>query len=293
MIKSMTAFSRAEWTHSGLTAVIELRSYNGRYLDISLHLPRELHPLEDKIKKFIADRISRGHISVRIDLKKTDEAVKRYAVDTAKALAYLEALSQLTAALKIDGNISLDVILGQGDIITAEDDVADLNVYWRVVESCLNKSLDELDDMRRQEGSFLCDDLIGRLDYLQSSIEKIENASDNLIPYYRDLLKERITQLTQGIVSLDQDRIMQEAAILADKSDVSEEIVRVKSHIDQFRQIMADNQPGGRRLNFLLQEFNREFNTIGSKTANTGISYTVVDAKSEIEKIREQVQNIE
>jgi uncharacterized protein (TIGR00255 family) len=195
--------------------------------------------------------------------------------------------------LKIERDIPLDLILTEGDIITPCEAETDISTYWQVIESCLEKALEDMDGMRRQEGGFLYNDLIQRLDFLKNSIGQIEKASANLISHYQNLLKDRIAQLTQGTISLDQDRIVQEAAILADKSDVSEEIVRVRSHIDQFKQIMDDDQPTGRRLNFLLQEFNREFNTIGSKTANTGVSYTVVDAKSEIEKIREQVQNIE
>jgi uncharacterized protein (TIGR00255 family) len=293
MVKSMTAFSRAEITQSGLTIIIEIRSYNGRYLDIVFNLPHELHCLEDKIKKHISSRIVRGHVSIRIDLKKTDEDTKRYDVDTSKALAYYKALSRLKTILKIDGDISLDLILGAGDIIISEESEAEPSVYWMAIEPCLNHALTELDTMKRREGRFLHTDLNQRMNFIKESIERIEKTSSNLLSYYQERLKDRISQLTQGIVALDPSRVAQEAAILADKSDISEEIVRVKSHIDQFRQILDDDQPAGRRLNFMLQEFNREFNTIGSKTANTGVSYTVVDVKSEIEKIREQVQNIE
>jgi uncharacterized protein (TIGR00255 family) len=195
--------------------------------------------------------------------------------------------------LKINGDISLDHILEGGNIIIPAEIETDGETYWQVIELCLNKALKDLDAMRKREGDFLCKDLSGRLDFLKESIKQIETASNHLVSYYQNRLKERILVLTKGIVALDNDRIAQEAAILADRSDVSEEIVRIKSHIDQFRQIMEDVQPAGRRLNFLLQEFNREFNTIGSKTTNTGVSYTVVDAKSEIEKMREQIQNME
>jgi len=293
MVKSMTAFSRAETTQSGLTAIIEIHSYNSRHLDIVLHLPNELHILEDKIRKHISACLARGHISVRIDVKETGSDAMRFDVDTRKANAYYHALSQLKTELNIRGEISLDLLLLNGNVITPVEIERDMETYWQVIEPCLNIALEDLDKMRSREGDFLYKELCSRLEYLEKGIEQIEKVSGNLVALYRDRLKDRISLLVQGTVALDPDRIAQEAAILADKSDITEEIVRIKSHIDQFGQIMNDAQPAGRRLNFLLQEFNREFNTIGSKTANAGVSYTVVDAKSEIEKIREQIQNVE
>lgn len=293
MIKSMTAFSRTEAEQSGFSVAIEIRSYNSRYLDIVLHLPHELYDLEDKIRKRISEQVTRGRVSIRIDLKKIDEDTEFFDVDIIKATAYLNALSRLQTALNISGEISLDLILAGADMIIPAKTENDLSLYWQIVESCLSKTLDDFDAMRKQEGDFLSSDLSHRLDFLTNCIEQIEQASNNLLPLYQERLKERISLLIEGTIELDPDRITQEAAILADKSDVSEEIVRVKSHIEQFRQIMNDEQPAGRKLNFLLQEFNREFNTIGSKIAKADVSYTVVDAKSEVEKMREQVQNIE
>ncbi len=292
MVKSMTAFSRAETTADGLAVTVEVRSYNSRNLDVVLHLPHEYRRFEEKIRNTVSARVERGRITIRFEIKRVD-GMPEYEIDGPKALAYYNTLSRLKETLGLEGAISLDNILSGVDIIApAETDMA-REVYWQGILTCLNKAMDDFDDMRQREGDFLAGDFQHRLNYLEECIGQIERASHNLLAHYQARLKERIALLTRDTIELDGDRVTQEAAFLAEKSDVSEEIVRVKSHIEQFRTIMIGPEPAGRKLNFLLQEFNREFNTIGSKTGNADVPYRIVDAKSEIEKIREQVQNVE
>jgi uncharacterized protein (TIGR00255 family) len=168
-----------------------------------------------------------------------------------------------------------------------------MDACWRVVKECMSESVADLVAMRKQEGDFIAQDMIRRLDILEKSIDQIERGSADLLFHYQNRLKDRISVLTKGLVEMDPERIAQEAAFLADRSDVSEEIVRVRSHIKQFRDIMSSTESAGRKLNFLLQELSREFNTMGSKTEKVDISHIVVTVKSELEKIREQLQNVE
>lgn len=289
----MTAFSRAERMKDGLTAIIEIRSYNSRNLDLSLHVPHAYSFMEDKIRSYISSCAARGRIGIHVEIKNETDLALEYQIDGDRALAYYDALSRLKETLHIDEEISLDLVLGNQDIIKPLDAEMDTDVYWKLVEACLHDAMDKLDAMRKREGDFLAEDLMDRLDFLDRCIDQIEGASENLTHHYQERLKERIARLTRDTIEIDPDRIAQEAAFLADKSDISEEIVRVKSHIQQFREIVDAEEPAGRKLNFLLQEFNREFNTIGSKTGDAGVPYRVVDAKAEIEKMREQVQNVE
>ncbi len=293
MIKSMTAFSRAEHTTEGVAAVIEIRSYNSRNLDLSIHMSHEYISIEDKIRSYINDRTARGRIGVRVDIRHETDTMPGFQIDRERAIAYRNALLQLKETLQVDDNLTMDLLLSGDGIITPLDAEKDMDACWRAVEVCLQDAMGGLDAMRQREGDFLSGDLAKRLDLLSRCIDQIEAASGNLIEHYQARLKERISLLTRDAVEIDPDRIAQEAAFLADKSDISEEITRVRSHIEQFQEIMADDGPAGRKLNFLLQEFNREFNTIGSKTGDAGVPYRVVDAKAEIEKMREQVQNIE
>ena len=294
MIFSMTAFSAAEKKTDNITVHIEIRSYNSRHLDIALRIPHGYQLLEDKIKTLIADKISRGRVEIRIKIKDESEDICRYEVDLSKARAYYRALSELKEDLKLDEKPSLELMAKAGDIISpAEINETVAETTWPVIENCLSEALTHHNQMRKKEGDFMAKDLNARLDDIQAAVDHIEKQTDGLPALYQDRLKERISALTKGLVELDPARIAQEAALLADKSDISEEITRAKSHIQQFRGIMAAEEPGGRKLNFLLQEFNREFNTMGSKAANADLSHLIVTVKSELEKIREQVQNIE
>lgn len=196
-------------------------------------------------------------------------------------------------ALHLPGDVTLDVLIGAGGIIKPAEADRDLDPVWAVVGECLEDALASLNRMRQREGEALAADFGQRLEIIEKHLRTIEKASEGMLAVYQAKLRERIDVLTQGQVEIDPGRLAQEAAFLADRSDISEEIVRAASHLEQFRRILEGDAPAGRKLNFLLQEFNREFNTMGAKTTRTEVAHRVVELKCELEKIREQVQNVE
>ena len=293
MIRSMTGFAEAEARDGAITAMAEIRSYNSRHLDIVLKVTQRYSALEEKIKERVSKHAVRGRIEVKIQISdETDDAIE-FKIDDGRARAYKAALHNLKEALSLSGDISIDHFVGLAGIVTPMETVRDAEIVWPLLENCLNQALDAHDAMRKQEGDFIARDLSQRLDYIENCLGQIEQNSDGLLPLYQERLEERIRNLTRGIVEIDPGRIAQEAAFLSDRSDISEEIVRAASHVKQFRNIMHSEEPAGRKLNFLLQELNREFNTMGSKIGKADIAHMVVDLKSELEKIREQVQNVE
>jgi uncharacterized protein (TIGR00255 family) len=185
------------------------------------------------------------------------------------------------------------MVVGAGGIIKPVDKLPNEDGAWSAVKDCICLALDDLEAMRKKEGNFMAEDFRRRLDFINGGLKQIRKNAGDLLVLYQDRLKERISTLTQGMVEIDPARIAQEAAFLADRSDISEEIVRAESHLDHFEQIMDSDEPAGRKLNFLLQELNREFNTMGSKIANAEVAHLIIDIKSELEKIREQAQNVE
>jgi uncharacterized protein (TIGR00255 family) len=294
MIYSMTAFARAETILAPFSAVIEIRAYNSRFLDINLKIPKAYAGLESKIKQFVSHRLVRGRIELQLFLNRDDGQSTGYEVDIAKAASYHHALEKLKERFALAGHIPLDLLAGVEGIIKPVENTPDLKAGWMVTESCLDQALDQLVAMRKTEGDFLRIDFDRRLEFIENGLKKIKAQSDDLVNLYLQRLKERITALIEDTaVSPDPDRLAQEAAILADKSDISEELMRTASHLVQFQHIMDSNEAGGRQLNFLVQEFHREFNTIGAKSANAEISHMIVAIKAELEKLREQVQNIE
>ncbi|MFC1488239.1 YicC/YloC family endoribonuclease [Thermodesulfobacteriota bacterium] len=293
MIKSMTAFASAEKTKDALSAAVEIRSYNSRFLDIALRLPHAYLYMEERIKGRVAERVARGRIEIRIEIRDDSDEVFTFEINTPKARAYHEALVQLKNEFDINAQLSVDFLVGAGGVVKPAEVDRDAETVWPVVKDCLEEAMGDLVAMREREGANMAQDIAGRLDTIQKHLDQIEIASGDLLSHYQERLKERIKALTKDTVQIDPERIAQEAAYLAERSDISEEIVRVGSHIKQFRMIMSSEDSCGRKLNFLLQELNREFNTIGSKTEKINISHMVVDIKSELEKMREQVQNVE
>lgn len=293
MIKSMTGFARVEKTNKGFMVIFEIRSYNSRYLDIVLRVPHGYHLLEDKIRSLIAKRVKRGHIEAKVQIKNDFDEGYDYEINMPKAKAYHDALRRLKNDFNLDPEISVDLLAREDGVIMPTERNRNIEADLPAIEDCINNAIDDLDAMRRKEGDFIAKDFHGRLNFIEQSIEKIEKESDNLLSYYQERLKERISVLTKGVAEIEPVRIAQEAAFLADKSDISEEILRAKSHIKQFRDTIDSDESAGRKLNFLLQEFNREFNTMGSKAQSANISHMIVEVKSELEKIREQLQNVE
>ncbi|MBW2089851.1 MAG: YicC family protein [Deltaproteobacteria bacterium] len=293
MLKSMTAYAKSEKSQEKFAVLIEIRSYNSRYLDIALRIPHGYLALEEKIKTLIAGKVSRGRIEVNLHVRDNSGEAYAFEIDTPKARAYYESLVQLKDKLNLNSKISIDLLVSGGGIIKPAEVGFDMEARWPVFEDCINEALDNLIAMRKKEGDFLETDISARLDGIKESVDQIQKESKDLLSHYQQRLKERIAALTKGIIEIDPDRIAQEAAFLADRSDISEEIVRASSHIEQFRTTMNSEEPAGRKLNFLMQELNREFNTMGSKTDNTHVSHIIVAVKADLEKIREQLQNVE
>ena len=293
MIKSMTAFANIERTMDDISIKVEIRTYNSRHLDIQLRVTPGYQILEEKLKTLISGCVARGRVDVKLYIDDLSETAVAFQVDEVKARAYHQALKTLKKILGLEGPVPMEWVTARNDLIKPKDVESDVDKIWVCLADCMQEVLSDIDAMRQKEGSFIANDFRERLQFLDHSIDQIEADSSGLLEQYKQRLVERISVLTEQRVSLDEGRIEQEAAFLADKCDISEEIIRVRSHLAQFEAIMAAEAPSGHKLNFLMQEINREFNTIGSKSAKTDISHMVVNVKSELEKIREQVQNVE
>jgi len=293
MVKSMTAFGRGESRGATLEVVVEVRSVNSKFLDLQVRLPAAYTALEERIKPVVAQRLTRGRVDVRFQLGDTAPEVGAFEVDWARARAYAEAVGRLREELGLPGELTLEWLAQVGGVLRPAEASPDLAARWPVMEEALVRALEALETMRAREGEALAADFHQRLDRIDDLRARIAQASEGQVERYAERLRTRIAELAGGQAPLDPARVAQEAAILADRSDIAEELVRAASHIRQFRAIMAADEPAGRQLNFLLQEFNREFNTMGSKAADSAVAHMVVEAKSELEKIREQVQNIE
>lgn len=293
MIKSMTGYAGTDLSTDNLNVSIEIRGYNSRHLDVALKLYHRYAVLEEKIKKAISKTITRGRVELRVTISETFKDTEVFSINESMADAYYETLIQLKKKYQLKAEIPLALLSEKNGVIKAADPEINADAIWQVLEKCLHTALSDFDTMRINEGNSLKTDLEQRLGFIEDAISIIETKTDGLLNIYQDKLKTRITSLTQGIVDIDPARIAQEAAFIADKSDISEETVRAKSHLKQFRELMEAKDPCGRPLNFLLQEFNREFNTMGSKVGDAEIAHIIVSAKTELEKIREQVQNVE
>jgi uncharacterized protein (TIGR00255 family) len=293
MMKSMTAYARAEKTADEINVSTEIRSYNSRYLDISLRIMHGYNVLEEKIKASIIEKIARGRIEVSLQINDGSDEAYDFEINIPKARAYYDRLVQLKDQLDLHSEITVDLLVREGGVIRSVEIDRDMDAVWPVVRDCVDEALNNLVEMRKKEGEFIALDITDRINRIEKSVHLIEKESSDLLYHYQQRLKERIVALTRDMVEIDPERITQEAAFLAGKSDISEEIVRVASHIKQFRTIMKSEEPAGRKLNFLLQELHREFNTMGSKTEKAHVSHTIVEVKSELEKIREQLQNVE
>lgn len=293
MLKSMTAYASLEKMDQQLTIGVELRTYNSRGLDIALRLPPWYASLEEKIKGLISGTLVRGRVEGRIWVKDTSDKADAYEVDMIKARSFVAAMQLLKSELKLPGEVTLDQLAALPGVLRPVDNIQTADAHWPLISQCLSEVLVVLDQMRCQEGAHMGVDLGQRLDLIEVQLGKIEQSVAGLPDLYRQKLQTRIESLTKGVVELDPMRIAQEAALMADRSDISEETVRARSHIAQFRATIEAPEPAGRKLNFLLQEFNREFNTMGSKVGQAEVAHIIVGVKAEIEKLREQVQNIE
>jgi uncharacterized protein (TIGR00255 family) len=260
---------------------------------MALRLPPGYSDLEERVRALISARLTRGRVEAKIHIEDSTATGGSVEADLARARSVRNALEQVKAELNLPGPVTLDLVAGAGGILKSIQPEADLATAGSLLEGVLTQALEGLDGMRTTEGHALSLDLSLRLAAIEAALVEISGHAEGLLSAYQDRLRERLVVLTQGRVELDPARIAQEAALLADRSDISEEIVRARSHLQQFRTIMDAAEAGGRKLNFLLQELNREFNTMGSKIGNAAAAHGIVAVKTELEKIREQIQNVE
>lgn len=292
MIRSMTGFGRAEGVVLGRESVVEARSVNNRYRDVIVRLPKSFGSLEEIIKKIAAEYVTRGRLEIFIQLGEAGERQKRLKLDLDLARTYKDLLLKLRDELNLAGELTLDRMAEYRDVIQYEEDETDLEEFMAALKPVVQEALDNLVKMRQTEGNALAEDFFSRLSDLSQRVAEISSRREVVLEETKAKLQARIETLTQGI-ELDEQRLAQEVAFLIDRGDITEELVRLASHLDQFRSHLETNDAVGRRLDFLLQEINREVNTIGSKSSDVNITRQVVDIKTELEKIREQVQNVE
>ena len=288
----MTGFGKAEGETSLGRVFTELRSINHRYCDIIIKLPKRLVPFESRIKEMIRSEVSRGRVDVSLRLDTTGEGRLQLNVDLHLADQYYKALMTLKEKLKLKGDITLELLAGVKDLITAKEEVEDVEPYWQEIVPILKQSLKAMDDMKRWEGELIEKDLQQRLERIHREIESIKQQFPSFLNAYWNRLHERLRSFL-GSVEVDYARFQQEVAFLAERTDITEEIVRAESHLGQFDILLKSNESVGRKMDFLLQEIHREVNTISAKANDAEISQRTVEIKSELEKIREQVQNIE
>jgi uncharacterized protein (TIGR00255 family) len=294
MIKSMTGFGRSEYTDGKRSIIVEIKSVNHRYSDISFKMPRRYSFAEDRLKGTVKDIARRGKIDVSIMVENITEDDTNVRLNTMVARQYYDNLRELQKEFEVGGDITLQFLSTLPDVMKAVPDVEDEEAIYKSLEIPVLEAAKKLDEMRTLEGAKLAEDIIKRGEYIRSCVKEIETRSPEVTRVYADKLRDRIKELIGSNVTIPEDRILVEAAIFADKCSITEELVRLDSHIIQLNSIISkSNQPDGKKLDFLVQEMNREANTIGSKANDIEITNKVLDIKSEIEKIREQVQNIE
>ena len=292
MIKSMTGYGRAQNTVDNYEIITEIRSVNHRYFEFSARTPRQFGFIDDKLKSYVSGRISRGKVEVLVTINLLESTATDVTVNTALAKAYAKALSDIAEATGANNTFSVNDIARYPDVLTIRKSEEDEQAVTDAVLSVLKLSVDKFIEMRTLEGEKLYEDIISRADTIASYVEKVETLSKQSEVTYRDKLYEKMRELLDD-KQIDEQRLVTETAIFADKIAVDEETVRLKSHLKQLKELVNTDDAVGRKLDFLVQEMNRETNTIGSKSVSLEITQIVVEMKSEIEKIREQIQNIE
>jgi uncharacterized protein (TIGR00255 family) len=290
----MTGFGRGRATVDGTTADVELRSVNKRHHDVSLRIPDALADREGDIQTRLTEAFERGRFLVDIEVAADEEEALPIDLDTEKALAYKKLLERLSSAAQIQEPIRLEHLMQFDDLFVASEEARDVaaDEMWPAVEAALNEAIDALQSMRAQEGKALRSDLADRIDAIEDNLDTIEDRAPERVRERQARLQERLDELVADD-RIDPDRLETEIALLADKLDVTEECVRLRSHLEMFREAMDADEPAGRKLKFITQEIHRESNTIGAKANDETISRCAVEIKEEIEKIREQISNVE
>lgn len=292
MIKSMTGYGKSEQTIDSLNVTVEIKSVNHRYFEFSARVPREYGFLEEKLKKYCNSLITRGKVECYVSVEDLEEREMEVNVNETLAAGYGKALKELSERFGLKDDISAVTLSRYPDVITLHKASEDEERIWNAVKTVAETAVSKFIEMRETEGSKLRGDILSRADYIIECVEFIEGRSPETVREYNEKLKQRMKELL-GDAAVDEQRLLNEAAIYADKIAVDEETVRLRSHISQLREFMNSSEAIGRKLDFLVQEINREANTIGSKAQDVDIAKKVIAIKAEVEKIREQVQNIE
>ncbi len=294
MVKSMTGFGRGEYSDGKRSVTAEIRSVNHRYCDITVKMPRRYSFAEEKVKALVKETVRRGKVEVSVMVENTAESDTNIRLNLPVAKQYYDNLRQLQSAYDVTGDISLEYLASMPDVMKAMPDIEDEEEIVASVSAALSEACAKIDEMRRVEGAKLAEDLVMRAGLINDLVDRIEARGPSVVEEYRDRLRDRINELLNGAAQVPEERIALEAAVFADKCSITEEIVRLRSHTKQLCDIITkSNQPDGKKLDFLVQEMNREANTIGSKSNDIDITNMMIEIKSEVEKIREQVQNIE
>lgn len=291
-MNSMTGFGKAEVKAKSGKLTVEISSVNNRFLEISQRLPRQFFSLEPKLRDLISSRISRGKISIYVGFDDNDGSLEQYHINRSAIKAYYRQLLNLKKELKVAGEIEMRDLLNLPEVARPEDISLDEAAVWRELKQVFEKALGELLVMRRREGQSMARDMKKRLAVLLKQVKLIQNMTSQAVNTYREKLTRRVEELLSQPLP-DNTRIDEQIALMAEKTDISEECTRFISHLEQYRETLSSSEPTGKRLNFILQEMNREANTIASKSTDLGISSMVITIKEEIEKMRELVQNVE
>ena len=292
MLKSMTGFGRGEHQEEGKEFLVEIKTVNHRYCDIFIKMPRQISFLEDKVRELISKGLSRGKIDVFISFDNYGDDSKSIAFDESLAKAYIHVLELLRDKYKLQDDISVSLISRFPDVLKIEKPEEDQEKIWQLLKVAVENALHSLVVMRENEGQELKNSLLEKADHIENVLKGISARSSGVVKEYKLKLENRIKELLEQ-QTFDENRLAMEIAIFADRCSIDEEIVRLGSHISQLREALSLEQPVGRKLDFLIQEMNREINTIGSKANDLVITKEVVEIKSELEKVREQIQNIE
>ena len=293
MLKSMTGYARAFRTEGNRSVTVEMKAENGRYLDIAFSLPKSLTYLEEPLKRMIAERVQRGKVRVDIAVEGMALAETVLEMDWALLDQYLSALASAARRYGLSNELTAGDLVRLPDVFKIKEREKPLEDVEPLISETVSEALDALCAMRLEEGRHIEKDMRLRLDALKRQIEAIRDRVPRAVQAHREKMEQRVRDFLNGRVDIDETRLLNEVAVFVDKSDITEELTRLDSHIRQFLRFLDEEEPKGRKLDFLVQEMNREINTIGAKSNDEGIALAVVTAKSELEKIREQAQNIE
>ncbi len=293
MISSMTGYGRGQCTSEGMDVTVEIKSVNHRYFEFSARTPRNYLFLEEKLKSYFAQSISRGKVECFVQITCTDDGNVNVSANIPLARSYHNALKEIAENLDVSADVSANALARFNDVLEIKKSEADEDKVWNIVKTAAEEALSGFIAMRKAEGEKLKNDVLSRLDFISERVNMIEMRSPETVREYSEKLLTRMREALGENIHIDEQRILTEAAIYADKVAVAEETVRLSSHMSQLKSFLISDDAIGRKMDFLVQEMNREANTIGSKAQDVDIARSVLDIKAEIEKIREQIQNIE